>query len=58
MKNRIGFGFKNPNPFISGLHKRCSFSSFFESDSSPEPRGSNPDPDPNPVCNTAMKSES
>jgi len=30
----------------------CSDSSFFESDSSPDPRGRNPDP--NPVCNTKM----
>ena len=36
--------------------QRCSDSSFFESDSSPDPRVRNPDPDPNPVCNTTMKS--
>jgi len=40
----------------AGHHQRCSDSSFFKSDSSPDPRGRNPDP--NPVCNTTMKSES
>ena len=40
------------------LKQRCSDSSFFESDSSPDPRGRNPYPDSNPVCNTNMKSKS
>ena len=40
---------------VQTLHadQRCSDSSFFESDSSPDPTGRNPDP--NPVCNTTMK---
>ena len=36
--------------------KRCSDRSFFESDSSPVPRGRNPDP--NLVCNENIKSDS
>jgi len=39
-----------------GVFQRCSDSIFFESDSSPYPRGRNPDP--NPVCNRNTKSES
>ena len=38
------------------VRQRCSDSSFFESDSSPDARGRKPDP--HPVCNTTMKSES
>jgi len=37
-------------------HQRCSDLRFFESDSSPDPRGRNPDP--NPICNINIKSES
>jgi len=38
------------------MPQMSSDSSFFESESSSDPRGRNPDP--NPVCNTNMKSES